>query len=158
MASKKQLAARRRFSQIMKSGGFKRKSSKKLGPKRRISSTSKRISKTIKRRNLSNISMAKRSRGRSIIRRGSKGIKSSLQSGLLSNVVKGIGGGALVGTVMNRIVPNSSITPLASIGAGFLFGGVVGGAANLVLSGGLNAIGGIFGNTQASAPLENMGV
>ena len=158
MASKKQLAARKRFSQIMKSGGFKRKSSKTIVGRRRKSTTSKRITKKIKRPSISN-NMAKR-RTRTIMRRGSRGIKSSLQSGLLSNVVKGIGGGALVGTVMSRILPNSSITPLASIGAGFLFGGITGGAANLILSGGLSTLGlgSLFGNTQATAPLENMGV
>ena len=58
---------------------------------------------------------------------------------------------------MSRVAPNSSITPIASVGAGFLTGGVVGGAANLILSGGLSQLGGLFGG-GATTPQQEFGV
>jgi hypothetical protein len=86
-----------------------------------------------------------------------RGIGSSFKTGIIGDVVKGIGAGSLVGLVMARVAPNSSITPIASTGAAFLTGGLVGGAANLILSGGLNNLGGIFGG-GASAPVQEMSV
>ena len=90
-------------------------------------------------------------------RRGGKSISSSLKTGVIGEVVKGIGAGSLVNVVMSRVAPGSSITPIASTGAAFLAGGVVGGAANLVLSGGLSQLGGIFGG-GATAPQQEFGV
>ena len=156
MASAKQLAARKKFARIMKSGGFKRKSTKKSSPKRRKTTTKRRITKTIKRRSTPRKTMARR---RTITRRVSRkgrGIGSSLKTGVIGDVVKGIGAGSLVSLVMSRVAPNSSITPIASTGAAFLTGGIVGGAANLILSGGLS-LGGIFGG-GASAPVQEMSV
>ena len=164
MASAKQLAARRKFARIMKSGGFKKrktqsgrpKSAKKSSPKRRKTTTKRRITKTIKRRSTPIKTMARR---RTITRRVSRkgrGIGSSLKTGVIGDVVKGIGAGSLVSLVMSRVAPNSSITPIASTGAAFLTGGIVGGAANLILSGGLS-LGGIFGGS-ASAPVQEMSV
>ena len=156
MASAKQLAARKKFARIMKSGGFKRKSTKKSSPKRRKTTTKRRITKTIKRRSTPRKTMARR---RTITRRVSRkgrGIGSSLKTGVIGDVVKGIGAGSLVSLVMSRVAPNSSITPIASTGAAFLTGGIVGGAANLILSGGLS-LGGIFGGS-ASAPVQEMSV
>ena len=162
MASAKQLAARRKFSRIMKSGGFKKKKTKSGSrstskPKRKTA-TKRRITKTIKRRTTTRKPMAKR-RTR-IVRRSrsvGRGIGSSFKTGIIGDVVKGIGAGSLVGLVMARVAPNSSITPIASTGAAFLTGGLVGGAANLILSGGLNNLGGIFGG-GASAPVQEMSV
>ena len=162
MASAKQLAARRKFARIMKSGGFKKKKTKSGSrstskPKRKTA-TKRRITKTIKRRTTTRKPMAKR-RTR-IVRRSrsvGRGIGSSFKTGIIGDVVKGIGAGSLVGLVMARVAPNSSITPIASTGAAFLTGGLVGGAANLILSGGLNNLGGIFGG-GASAPVQEMSV
>jgi len=156
MATAKQLAARRKFARIMKSGGFKRKSTKKSSPKRRKTTTKRRITKTIKRRTTTTKPMARR-RTR-IVRRSrsvGRGIGSSFKTGIIGDVVKGIGAGSLVGLVMSRVAPNSTITPIASTGAAFLTGGIVGGAANLILTGGLN-LGGIFGG--ATAPAQEMSV
>ena len=161
MATAKQLAARRKFARIMKSGGFKKKKTKSGSrstskPKRKTA-TRKRITKTIKRRTTTRKPMAKR-RTR-IVRRSrsvGRGIGSSFKTGIIGDVVKGIGAGSLVGLVMARVAPNSSITPIASTGAAFLTGGLVGGAANLILSGGLSNLGGIFGG--ASAPVQEMSV
>ena len=162
MATAKQLAARRKFARIMKSGGFKKKKTKSGSrstskPKRKTA-TKRRITKTIKRRTTTRKPMAKR-RTR-IVRRSrsvGRGIGSSFKTGIIGDVVKGIGAGSLVGLVMARVAPNSSITPIASTGAAFLTGGPVGGAANLILSGGLNNLGGIFGG-GASAPVQEMSV
>lgn len=161
MATAKQLAARRKFARIMKSGGFKKKKTKSAkipGIKKRKSATKRRITKTIKRRSAPRKTMARRRtriarRSRSV----GRGIGSSFKTGIIGDVVKGIGAGSLVGLVMARVAPNSSITPIASTGAAFLTGGLVGGAANLILSGGLNNLGGIFGG-GASAPVQEMSV
>ena len=147
----------------MKSGGFKKrktqsgrpKSAKKSGPKRRKTTNKRRITKTIKRRSTPRKTMARRTITRRVSRK-SRGIGSSLKTGVIGDVVKGIGAGSLVSLVMSRVAPNSSITPIASTGAAFLTGGIVGGAANLILSGGLS-LGGIFGG-GASAPVQEMSV
>ena len=159
MASAKQLAARRKFARIMKSGGFKKKKTKSGSrstskPKRKTA-TKRRITKTIKRRSAPRKTMARRTITRRVSRK-SRGIGSSLKTGVIGDVVKGIGAGSLVSLVMSRVAPGSSITPIASTGAAFLTGGIVGGAANLILSGGLS-LGGIFGG-GASAPVQEMSV
>ena len=89
-------------------------------------------------------------------RKTGKGIASSLKTGVIGEVVKGIGAGSLITLVMNRVAPNSSLTPIVSTGAAFVTGGLVGGAANLILSGGLSQMGGIFGG--ASAPVSEVSV
>ena len=150
----------------MKSGGFKkkkkgttkgmvRKTARRAFEGKRKSTTKRRVTKTIKRRSSSSKPMARRRSIRRTARRGSRGIGSSLKTGIIGDVVKGIGAGSLVGLVMARVAPNSSITPIASTGAAFLTGGLVGGAANLLLTGGLS-LGGIFGG--ATAPQQEMGV
>ena len=160
MASAKQLAARKKFARIMKSGGFKKrktKAVKKTTTRKRKTTTTKRKSIQLKRAAPRRRTMVKRrSSIRRVARRGSKGIGSSLKTGVIGDVVKGIGAGSLVSLVMSRVAPNSSITPIASTGAAFLTGGIVGGAANLVLSGGLGQLGGIFGG--ASTPQQEFGV
>ena len=157
MASAKQLAARKKFARIMKSGGFKKKSKRTTTKTKRKTTTTRRKSTTTNRR-APRKSMVKR-RSRSIRRRSSsmgRGIGSSLKTGVIGDVVKGIGAGSLVSLVMSRVAPSSSITPIAATGAAFLTGGIVGGAANLILTGGLSQLGGMFGG--ASAPLEEAGV
>ena len=159
MASAKQLAARKKFARIMKSGGFKKrktKAIKKTTTRKRKTTTTKRKSIQLKRAAPRRKVMKRRSSIRRVARRGSKGIGSSLKTGIIGDVVKGIGAGSLVSLVMSRVAPNSSITPIASTGAAFLTGGIVGGAANLVLSGGLGQLGGIFGG--ASTPQQEFGV
>tara|TARA_R110001599_G_scaffold74410_1_gene205156 strand:- start:1501 stop:2001 length:501 start_codon:yes stop_codon:yes gene_type:complete len=166
LASAKQLAARRKFAKIMKSGGFKkkkkgttkgqvRKTARRAFEGKRKTTTRRRITKTIKRRSAPRKTMARRTITRRVSRK-SRGIGSSLKTGVIGDVVKGIGAGSLVSLVMSRVAPGSSITPIASTGAAFLTGGIVGGAANLILSGGLS-LGGIFGG-GASAPVQEMSV
>ena len=158
MASAKQLAARRKFARIMKSGGFKKKSKRTTTKAKRKTTTTRRKTTTTNRRRTPRKSMVKR---RTTIRRRTssmgRGIGSSLKTGVIGDVVKGIGAGSLVSLVMSRVAPNSSITPIASTGAAFLSGGLVGGAANLILTGGLSQLGGMFGG-GASMPQEEFGV
>ena len=160
MATAKQLAARRKFSAIMKSGGFKKrktKAVKKTRTVKRKSVTTKRKSTPLKRASPRKRTMVKR---RTRIARRSKsvgrGIGSSLKTGVIGEVVKGIGAGSLVSLVMSRVAPGSSLTPIAATGAAFLTGGIVGGAANLILTGGLSQLGGMFGG--ASTPQQEFGV
>ena len=159
LASAKQLAARKKFAATMKSGGFKKrktKAVKKTTTRKRKTTTTKRKSIQLKRAAPRRRIMKRRSSIRRVARRGSKGIGSSLKTGVIGDVVKGIGAGSLVSLVMSRVAPGSSITPIASTGAAFLTGGLIGGAANLVLSGGLGQLGGIFGG--ASTPQQEFGV
>ena len=159
MASAKQLAARRKFARIMKSGGFKKKKTKSGSrstskPKRKTTTT-RRKTKTIKRTTKPKRTMVRRrTRYTRSVRRGGKGIASSLKTGMIGEIVKGIGAGSLATVVVGRVAPQYA--PIASVGAGFLTGGIIGGAANLLLSGGLQSIGGLFGG--ASAPQQEMGV
>lgn len=160
MASAKQIAARKKFARIMKSGGFKKrktKAVKKTTTRKRKTTTSKRKSIQLKRAAPRRRTMVKRRtriarRSRSV----GRGIGSSLKTGVIGEVVKGIGAGSLVSLVMSRVAPGSSITPIAATGAAFLTGGIVGGAANLILSGGLSQLGGMFGG--ASTPQQEFGV
>ena len=160
LASAKQIAARKKFARIMKSGGFKKrkaKAVKKTTTRKRKTTTTKRKSIQLKRAAPRKRTMVKRRtriarRSRSV----GRGIGSSLKTGVIGEVVKGIGAGSLVSLVMSRVAPNSSITPIASTGAAFLTGGIVGGAANLILSGGLSQLGGMFGG--ASTPQQEFGV
>ena len=141
----------------MKSGGFKKKAKRSTTKTKRKTPTKRRITAKVKRRTTIRKPMVKRrSSIRRVARRGSKGIGSSLKTGIIGDVVKGIGAGSLVSLVMSRVAPNSSITPIASTGAAFLTGGIVGGAANLILSGGLGQLGGIFGG--ATTPQQEFGV
>jgi hypothetical protein len=79
-----------------------------------------------------------------------------LKTGVIGDITRGIGTGSLVTLVMSRVAPGSSITPIAATGAAFLSGGIIGGAANLILTGGLSQLGGMFGG--ASTPQQEFGV
>lgn len=155
----------------MKSGGFNkkkkgttkgqvRKTARRAFEGKRKTTRKRRITAKVKRRTTIRKPMVRRrSRTRSVRSRSSRafgGIGSSLKTGVIGDVVKGIGAGSLVSLVMSRVAPNSSITPIASTGAAFLTGGIVGGAANLILSGGLSQLGGIFGG--ATTPQQEFGV
>ena len=160
LASAKQIAARKKFARIMKSGGFKKrktKAVKKTTTRKRKTTTTKRKSIQLKRAAPRKRTMVKR-RSRSIRRRSSsmgRGIGSSLKTGMISDIIKGIGAGSLATLVVGRVAPQYA--PIASIGAGFLAGGgIIGGAANLLLSGGLSSISGMFGG--ASTPQQEFGV
>ena len=145
------------FLKRMELGRKKARTVKKIPTRKRKSVTTKRKSIQLKRAAPRKRTMSKRrtriaTRSRSV----GRGIGSSLKTGVIGEVVKGIGAGSLVSLVMSRVAPNSSITPIASTGAAFLTGGIVGGAANLILTGGLSQLGGMFGG--ASTPQQEFGV
>jgi len=98
-------------------------------------------------------SMAKKRRSssrRSVsggFRRAKSGFGNVLKSGVVGKVVTGIGAATVVTLILNRIAPQ--FAPIGGTAAGFLGGGLIGGAANLILSGGLGNLGGLFGGTAA---------
>lgn len=141
-----------------KSNAASTKSVKKRMVQKRKSTTTRRKTTKINKTKTKRKTMVSR-RKRYSRRARSSGLKigSSLKTGIIGEVVKGIGAGSLVGTVMGRVMPNSPITPIASTGAAFLAGGVTGGIAQVVLSGGLANLGGLFGG-GVSAPQQEFGV
>ena len=131
------------------------KSTKKSTAKKRKTTPKKRKPTTTNKSSTPKRTMAKKRF--KTARKTGKSISSSLKTGVIGEVVKGIGAGSLVSLVMSRVMPNSPITPIAATGAAFLTGGLVGGAANLIVSGGLGQLGGMFGG-GASMPQEEFGV
>jgi len=117
--------------------GRKRRSGRKRTPRRRA---------TVKRRPKRRKSVA-RKRSRSRVSR--KSIGGFLKGGMVGNVVKGLGAGALATIVLQRVAPQ--FTGIGSVGAGFLGGGLVGGVANLFLTGGLSSLGGLLGGVQTAS-------
>ena len=89
--------------------------------------------------------MAKR---RSFRRRATGGFGNILKSGIVGKAVAGLGAAALVGTVMNRLLPASPITTLAQPIAAYAAGGAVGAVSSVILNGGLGAITGFLGGQQ----------
>ena len=158
---KKGSKAAKAWGKKMKS--LRNKAKRKTVTKKRITSvsiSSKRRKAPIKRRKATKINKTKTKRKTMVSRRArSSGLKigSSLKTGIIGEVVKGIGAGSLVGMVMSRVMPDSPITPIASTGAAFLAGGVTGGIAQVILSGGLSSFGGLFGG-GVSAPQQEFGV
>jgi hypothetical protein len=146
------------FLKRMALGRKKARTVKKTPVRKRKSVTTKRKSIPLRRASPRKRTMVNRRRSklRRTVSRGSKGIGSSLKTGVIGDVVKGIGAGSLITLVMSRVAPGSSITPIAATGAAFLTGGIVGGAANLILTGGLSQLGGMFGG--ASTPQQEFGV
>ena len=111
-------------------------------PNKRKSSTNKRKSSPSNTRKRSN-SMPKR---RATGARGKA--KNFLKSGIIGQAVTGIGAAALIGTVMNKVLPGSPITSIAQPIAAYAAGGGVGAVASVLLSGGLNSITGFLGGQQ----------
>ena len=149
LKGKAKAAFLKRMSLGRKNAAKKTKSSTAKIKKRIKSSKPKRKSTTInktKPRRKTMVSRRKRYSGRA----RSSGLKigNSLKTGIIGEVVKGIGAGSLVGMVLGRVMPDSNLTPIASTGAAFLAGGLTGGIAQVVLSGGLSSFGGMFGGNQ----------
>ena len=129
--------------------GMVRKTARRAFEGKRKSSKTKRKSSSSNRRTPIR-SMARRRRS-SVRRAGSK-ISNVLTSGLVGKAVTGIGAAALVGTVMNRILPGSPITGIAQPIAAYAAGGAVGAVTSVLLNGGLGSITGFLGGQQAATP------
>lgn len=158
LKGKAKAAFLKRMALGRKKAAKKTKTIKKRVVQRRKTTTTRRKTTTINKTKPRTKSMVSR-RKRYSRRARSSGLKigSSLKTGIIGEVVKGIGAGSLVSLVMARVLPDSPITPIASTAAAFLAGGVTGGAAQVVLSGGLSSFGGIFGG-GVSTPAQEFGV
>jgi len=146
-ATKKLVALMKKRRNSLKSSSSKRKTTRKTTTKRRKSSTLKTTTqkRSMPKRKTSRRSSAKKSLG-NIFNRGTVGA-----------AVSGIGAAALIGSIMDRFVPNSPITQVARPIAAYTAGGATGAIASIILSGGLNQIGSFFGmggTTQGSQGLS----
>jgi|TARA_R110000824_G_scaffold197980_2_gene381899 hypothetical protein len=139
-ATRKLVALNKRRSSTKK-GGVRKTARRAYEPKRK-SSQNKRKSSPSNTRKRSN-SMPKR---RATGARGKA--KNFLKSGIIGQAVTGIGAAALIGTVMNKVLPGSPITSIAQPIAAYAAGGGVGAVASVLLSGGLNSITGFLGGQQ----------
>ena len=128
--------------------GERRKTARRAFEKRKSSRTKRKSSSSNRRTPIR--SMAKRKQSRS--RRVGSSAKNILTSGIVGKAVTGIGAAALVGTVMNRILPGSPITGIAQPIAAYAAGGAVGAVTSVILNGGLSTITGFLGGQQAATP------
>ena len=99
----KQLAARKKFAAIMKSGGFKKKKSKSVKKSRSI--TTKTVRKSRKRlliKTKPRKTMARRRSMRRSVRRSSGKIGGFFKGGMIGKAVAGIGAATLVGVVLTK--------------------------------------------------------
>ena len=113
MASAKQLAARRKFAKIMKSGGFKKKSKTKTKTKT-VTKT-----RTVTKRKTNKSKPKPRN-----VKRNS--VKSILGSSTLKKVALGVGGATLATAMISFIAPNSSISKFAAPAGAYALGGIEG--------------------------------
>ena len=128
--------------------GMVRKTARRAFEKRKSLKTKRKSSSSNRRTPIRSMARRRRSSAR---RAGSK-ISNVLTSGLVGKAVTGIGAAALVGTVMNRILPGSPITGIAQPIAAYAAGGAVGAVTSVILNGGLGSITGFLGGQQAATP------
>ena len=127
MASAKQLAARRKFAKIMKSGGFKKRKSKSKTKTKTKTRTVTKIRTVIKRKT------NKGGKKRSSVKR-SLGLKSITGSSTIKKVALGIGGGVMATAILSAVMPNSSVAKFAAPAGAFALGGIEGVIGNFALS------------------------
>ena len=152
-AATKKLVALNKRKRKGTTKGMVRKTARRAFEGKRKSSKTKRKSSSSNRRTPIK-SMARRRR--SSVRRAGSSAKNILTSGIVGKAVTGIGAAALVGTVMNRILPGSPITGIAQPIAAYAAGGAVGAVTSVILNGGLGAITGFLGGQQATPSVGNM--
>jgi len=127
--------------------GEVRKTSRRAYEKRKTSTNKRKSSSS--NRSTTTKSMAKRKNG---VRGAGRSAKNLLTSGFVGKAVTGLGAAALVGTVMNRILPGSPITAIAQPIAAYAAGGGIGAITSVILNGGLGSITGFLGGQQAVTP------
>jgi len=125
MASAKQLAARRKFSAIMKSGGFKKKKSKTKTKTK--TKTVTKIRTVIKRK-------TNKGKKRASSVKRNLGLKSITGSSTIKKVALGIGGGVMATAIISAVMPNSSVAKFAAPAGAFALGGIEGVIGNFALS------------------------
>lgn len=146
-ATRKLVALNKRRRSTRK-GGVRKTARRAYEGIRKKSKTKRKSSSSNRRTPIK--SMARRRR--SSVRRAGKSAKNLLTSGIVGKAVTGIGAAALVGTVMNRILPGSPITGIAQPIAAYAAGGAVGAVTSVILNGGLGSITGFLGGQQAATP------
>jgi len=120
---------------------------RRKAPKRRKTSRRRARPKRRRKSNKPRRSSKRVAKKRKGSRRGGiRSIGGFLKGGMVGNVVKGLGAGALATIVLQRVAPQ--FTGIGSVGAGFLGGGLIGGVANLLLTGGLSSLSGVLGSGQ----------
>jgi len=136
MATAKQRAAARRNirkAQAALRGDIrrgKRKTTRRSRAKTRIRTVyrSARRRTSMPRRRM----MARRSRS------GLSGITGFFRRGIVSDAVRGIGGGAIAGIILDRTIPQYA--PIGNLAGGFLAGGLWGGIINALVSGAVTGL------------------
>ncbi len=146
-ATKKLVALNKRRRSTRK-GGVRKTARRAYEGIRKKSKTKRKSSSSNRRTPIRSMARRRRSSSRRI---GSK-FSNVLTSGLVGKAVTGIGAAALVGTVMNRILPGSPITGIAQPIAAYAAGGAVGAVTSVLLNGGLGSITGFLGGSQAATP------
>ena len=138
MASKKQIAARKKFSRIMKSGGFKKNKIKiKKRTTKRIRyrpSTKKGSRRKTARRAYTKIKTRRKTNKARKRSSGTLKLKSIASSGTLKKVALGVGGAAIATAVISAIAPNSSIGRYAAPAGAYVMGGIEGIIGSMALS------------------------
>ena len=147
-ATKKLVALNKRKRKGTTKGMVRKTARRAFEGKRKSSKTKSKSSSSNRRTPIK--SMARRKR--SSVRRAGSSAKNLLTSGIVGKAVTGIGAAALVGTVMNRILPGSPITGIAQPIAAYAAGGAVGAVTSVILNGGLGSITGFLGGQQAATP------
>jgi hypothetical protein len=147
-ATRKLVALNKRKRKGTTKGMVRKTARRAFEGKRKTSKTKRKSSSSNRRTPIRSMARRRRSSAR---RAGSK-ISNVLTSGLVGKAVTGIGAAALVGTVMNRILPGSPITGIAQPIAAYAAGGAVGAVTSVLLNGGLGSITGFLGGQQASTP------
>ena len=146
--SAKQLAARRKFTAIMKSGGFKKRKSKSRAPvvhrrtpKRRT--TPRKVVKHVKRRT----PMARHKRRTPSRSRGFASKIPLINNPTFKKAAAGVGMATLGVTALALVAPSLAANPIVKPAFALLGGDVVGLAAQLFVGGGLS---GILGGSRSS--------
>ena len=147
-ATRKLVALNKRKRKGTTKGMVRKTARRAFEGKRKTSKTKRKSSSSNRRTPIRSMARRRRSSAR---RAGSK-ISNVLTSGLVGKAVTGIGAAALVGTVMNRILPGSPITGIAQPIAAYAAGGAVGAVTSVILNGGLGSITGFLGGQQAATP------
>ena len=119
-----------------------------------------RKSSSLKRRKSTRKPMARRRSLRTKMRsvRKRTDLRGIFKRGMLGEAVKGIGAGAIAGLVFNQFAPQYST--IASTGAGYLGGGLIGMASSLFVNGGFSQLTGLLRGGSSSTSINGglMGV
>jgi hypothetical protein len=126
-----------------------------LNKRRRKTLTKRRKTPTLIRRKTKRKTMARRRSLRTKVRsvRRRTDIRGIFKRGILGESVKGIGAGAIAGLVFNQFAPQYST--IASTGAGYLGGGLIGMVSSLFVNGGFGQLTGLL---RGGSPSVNGGV